>query len=707
MRINDTPCIFVDFETELIAPANHLPTPAIATTYLAPDEAAELAAPAMAGAQLWLTHQLPDLWRFLLEAAVAGRIYLGGHDLARFDLNITGAHYPHLRRLIKQALDTDRIVDTIQAERIIEIHRHTRAGAGLDDLCRKYGHPFVDKSDPATQALRLSFGQFIGALEIPPAHAEYALHDAVAPAVVLERQMATQLVDVADMAEFCRRAYNGGRVSARGFHTQPDRVEALSEMLAGKLRDLETIAREYGFLRSNRDGTVSKNMKEIQIAVACDYAGQDKPTYTDVDRKSKAAMLRAQKAWVESIQGHPAVPRTDASATYPLGQIKTDRLTLEDANDPKLQTLAEWDQLRYIRAHDLPTFRGEYGMPIHTRFKIVDTTRFSSSDPGVHSLGKKAGVRECITARPGYALVVSDFKMLELVALAQLCVDHLGLHTMAQKIRDGVDMHAEIGADVLGITYEEIQARRKAGDYAADEARDSGKPANFGLNGGMTDLDTYVLYARKSYGQLLCEQGPDESNDAVHARRLIKAASVVAAWKTRAVDQQAWIEYVRRSGYRLGDRGMRYDMKHPGFVNLWRRGLSRTEATNNPFQIVGANVSHRAVGYVLDAQYVPVIDRGGAEQPGALFGSHMVLTTHDDIVSEVPLHCVAEHARIQEELMARAARELCSGVFFPDTPTKRIVDTRVLTHLSKSAPATRDADGGLTVTAVAMPAALK
>jgi hypothetical protein len=46
-------------------------------------------------------------------------------------------------------------------------------------------------------------------------------------------------------------------------------------------------------------------------------------------------------------------------------------------------------------------------------------------------------------------------------------------------------------------------------------------------------------------------------------------------------------------------------------------------------------------------------------------------------------------------------------VFFADTPTKRIVDTRVLTHLSKSAPATPAADGTLTVTNVAMPAALK
>lgn len=702
MRIAGTPVAFVDYETALIAPGNALPRPAIATTYLAPDEAAELDVPALSGAQLWYTHQLEGLWTWLLTEAIAGRIYIGGHDVARFDCNVTGAHYPHLRVLLKQALDANRIVDTIQAERIVEIHRHQRGGAGLDDLCRKYGYPFVDKSDPETQAIRLSFGQFIGATELPPAHAEYALHDAYAPAVVLERQLSTELVDIEDLGEFCRRAYNGGRVSARGFRTAPDRVERLAEMVDAKLRDLETIAREYGFLRANRDGTVSKNKKAIQIAVACDYAGQDRPDFSAAAAKSKAELNRQQKAWVESIQNHPAVPRTDASETYPNGQIKTDRLTLEDASDPKLQTLAEWDQLLYIRNKDLKIFRDGAAAPVHARYNIIDTTRYATSNPTTQNFGKAAGVRECIAAREGYALVVSDFKMLELVALAQLCVDQLGLHTMAAKIRDGVDMHAEIGADVLEISYEEIQARRKGSDpvlkYEADEARDSGKPAGFGLNGGMTDVDTYILYARKSYGQLLCEQQPGESNAAVHLRRRAKAERIIAAWRGRAVDQQAWIEHVRRTGYRLGDRGTRYDMKHPGFRNLWRRGLSRTEATNNPFQIVGANVSHRAVGYVLDAQYIP---------GGELNGSHMVLTTHDDIVSEVPLHLVAEHARIQEELMARAARELCPGVFHADTPTKRIVDTRVLTHLSKSAPATRGSDGALQVTAVAMPTALK
>lgn len=693
----DAPVVVYDSETELISSGYILPRPAIATTYLDPQDATGPLA-WLSGAKLWLTRELDELWERLLTLACAGLVYIAGHDVARFDCNVTGAHYPHHRRALQGALAAGRVLDTIQAERIIEIHRGTRAGAGLDDLCRKYGVPFGDKSDPVTKAIRMSFGQYIGAEQIPAAHAEYALNDAIAPHTILERQLSTQLVDHRDLAEFCRRAYNGGRVAARGFRTSPDRVDTLERLVGARITELEVIAREYGFLRGNRDGTVSKNKKAIQEAVACDYAGVEREPIVS---KSKADLTRQLKARVTKLMAHPAVPRTKASSKFPEGQIKTDRLTLEDAEDPKLQALAEWDQMLYIRNKDLKIFRDGAVSAVQPRFTIVNTGRFATSNPQAHNFGKASGVRECITARDGYGLVVSDFRMLELVALAELCVRRLGLHTMAQKIRDGVDMHAEIGADVLGCAYDEIMRRRAAGDHAADEARDSGKPANFGLNGGMTDPKTFQLYARKSYGQLLT---------------LEQCEAIIAAWKRRAVDQQAWLEAVRSTGYYMRrvnpttgevEQWRKYDMLLPGFYNVWRRGLSRTEASNNPFQAFGANISHLALQYVLDAQYCPAVDADGAVGPGALWGSHVVLTTHDDIVSETPLGLLAAHAEIQQTLMARAARELAPGVFHADTPLKRIVDTRVLSHLSKGAAATRAADGTFQITQVQMPQSLK
>jgi hypothetical protein len=100
-------------------------------------------------------------------------------------------------------------------------------------------------------------------------------------------------------------------------------------------------------------------------------------------------------------------------------------------------------------------------------------------------------------------------------------------------------------------------------------------------------------------------------------------------------------------------------------------------------------VADRAGWLVTKAQYCT----------GEMAGSHLVLFVHDDLTSEVPLDRAAEHAEIQERLMCQASREICPDVFAG-------VDTRILTHLSKGAKASRVASGQLAVTTVAMPSSL-
>jgi hypothetical protein len=84
---------------------------------------------------------------------------------------------------------------------------------------------------------------------------------------------------------------------------------------------------------------------------------------------------------------------------------------------------------------------------------------------------------------------------------------------------------------------------------------------------------------------------------------------------------------------------------------------------------------------------------------GRLHGSHAMMFTHDEIVSDVPLHLVDEHGRLQQSLMCQASREICPDVFAG-------ADLRALTHLSKGAGETI-VDGKLRVTQVSMPTALK
>lgn len=627
--------VWADLETDLLSPGNKLPMPAICTTFHVND-----------GARLWTTAQLPELWdRLLSDDSTA----IGTHNGSAFDFPVIAQHLPWLRPKLWRKLERGQTVDTLVCERIIQINRGARGELGLGALARKYGIPFTDKDDPATKALRLSFGQFIGAAEIPAEHAKYALDDAIVLPTAFERQWQTGLVSWNDQAMLTRQLFWQSLCSARGFRTDLDRVRTLERLVGERIAELEAIARDCGFLRKpGKDGKTPRNMKAIHEAIAAAYTAAGMP-----------------------------VPRTDASSKFPNGQVKADRLTLEDVPGDSLQsehlrTLSEWSQLLSIRNKDIPLFMQGALEPVHTSFGIADTTRATHRDPNQANFGKLTGVRECITAREGFALAVSDFKMVEIVGIAQICVERLGLTTLASKVNSGADIHAEIGADILGCSVEEVVRRRAAGDHEASEARDAGKPANFGMNGGMQSAETFQLYARKSYGQLLT---------------LAQCERIMASWRTRAVDQQAYLAAIRQTRNEMG----LYDCHLPRTEMIIPRGLARTAASNYPFQRLGMAIADRAGWLVTKAQYCPTPDAD-------MSGSHLVMFVHDDLTSEVPLDRAHEHAKLQERLMCQASREICPDVFAG-------VDTRVLSHLSKGANATK-ADGKLTVTQVPMPDAL-
>lgn len=679
---------WVDFESELSAPGYKIPFPAIATTYTPAD-----------GARLWYTHQLPELWdRLLSDDSTA----VGGHNLATFDLPIVAEHLPWLRLKLWSKIERGHVVDTMIGQRQIQINRGQKGPLNLGDCARQFGIPFVDKQDDAVQALRTSFGQFIGATELPEAHRQYALDDAAVLEELFSKQFNTGLISLNDMAQLVTQQFNLALVAARGIRTDPERVVTLERLVGARIAELEALARKQGFLhgKPKPDGTLARNMKAIYQAIGMAYDPEAWPRYaaalkwTDKGPDLEAFNAAREAKGLEPVSAAEAVrllagriPLTDTN------RVCTDRLTLEDAPSEALQDLSEWSQMLSIRNKDLPIFRNAAHQPAHTRFNIADTSRSTSGGEdafNAQNFGKLAGVRECIRAREGCALVATDLKMGELVGLAQLIVERLGLRTMAGKINDGVDMHAEIGADVLEIpelpdgspNWREVKRRASTGDASAKDARDAGKPANFGMNGGMTKAETFQLYARKSYNQVMTIE---------------RAQAVMASWQRRAIDQQAYLEAIKQTAYRIPDpnaeRGWRwaYDCALPRFENLVRRGLSRTEASNNPFQRMCMAMAIRGLHLVQREQYLP---------GGRLHGSHAMMFTHDEVVSDVPLHLVAEHGKIQRELFEQGAREICPDVFAG-------ADLRALTHLSKGADATYGPDGELRVTQVAMPCSLK
>lgn len=665
-----TPTV-LDFETALIRPGLMLPPPAIATTYHPAD-----------GARLWLTHEIPGM----LERVLQGNVL--GHDVARFDMAVAAEWYPHLRPAIWRAFEEGRIHDTLTAQRIIQIQRGEPGPLALGEVARRYGIQTQDKSDATVQGLRLSFAQYIGATSVSPAHAQYALQDAVDPYAIFERQMNTNLVSLKDLAHFGRQAFWTELVSARGFRTDAEHVRIFQDRVTEHLELLDALAREQGFIRSN--GT--KDTKVIKFAVAEAYCpgalatfGLHKPE--DLSKAAEADFVAFCKA-----NGHP-LPLSKSEKS-----IGTDKIVKADSGDSDLEDLETWDQWRAAANKDIDILLRGTVEPVHGKYGLTNTGRVIVSDPNTNNFGKGKrpspeadfaklakrfpdrdevalrklavarqkvwGIRECIAPRPGGAIVTTDIKGLENGTLGQLILECCGDRRFADKVNTGKDIHAELAAHILGCSYEEIQRRRAAGDVAAEEARDAGKPGNFGLSGGMRKWQTLQGYARRGYNVRMSEE---------------TSKAVIAAFDAMAA-QDGRLAWLKRANLFKNSEG-RYDVQLPR-TSIWRRNVSGTDCRNNPFQALGAYLASIAGWKIARRQYLE------GTCPG-----NMIFFVYDDFTSECAPEDVAEVAAVHEWAIEEAGRE-CS----PDI--KYAGDSRALTHLSKGTKAKKDADGRLTVARV-------
>lgn len=92
-------------------------------------------------------------------------------------------------------------------------------------------------------------------------------------------------------------------------------------------------------------------------------------------------------------------------------------------------------------------------------------------------------IRECIEARPGYVLASVDYDSGELVTHAQSLLWLTGHSKLAEALISGTKIHNALGASMIGMSYEEFNARAK--DKVCKNARQAAKPGNFGFPGGM------------------------------------------------------------------------------------------------------------------------------------------------------------------------------------------------------------------------------
>lgn len=640
-------CVGLDSETCLIRPGLGAP-PVVCTGFYYPERGAP---------ELFAT---ADQWRELLALFEGDRLILlhnGAFDVCCYLEWCPAEIRDRLRRAIFAAYDADRVLDTMLAQRLVEIETGDKRGKlSLDMLCLRYGlHVEKHETEADGREVRLSYGRYLGRplSEYTPKAIAYALGDPIITHKLFERILNRGLVSRKALAKMCRTDLALKLVATFGLKTDPERVWALEQQARARIQDLQGIMLENGFMRWERgkDQPV-RTMAAIKRAVAAAYN-------VPVDEKG---LYAGEPDEVEGLQAQGIL--TDGGKTGRIG-MSTSKLVLEESGDPLLISLAEAGEWGAVWNKDLKLFRYATEIPFHTRFGFAATTRTTSGGPNIQNFRKKEGIRECIVARLG-ALVSTDYTGLENATLAQVIAWTLGRRTMADKISRGWDFHSEVGAAMLGITYEEMIAQLASKDPAlkkiAKMNRSAAKPLNFGLPGFMTKASTVQSYARIGYGVNLPVERWQE---------------LIDLWYATQHDQVAYLlEYVE--SLKCGEgRGALYEVPIPG-TDIIRRGATRTAAANTGFQGLGAQVAGEGLYLVCRAQML-------GELPGKACAF-----IHDEVISDCRVDQVEEVREGQERLLLLAAERI-----MPDV--RMGAETVAMTHWSKDAAHLVDESGRLLI----------
>lgn len=633
--IDPDACVGIDSETCLIRKG--LPCPPVVCTGLYYPERAE--------PDLYATS---DQWAPIMALFADEKRLIVGHNFA-YDICCYLEWGPaELRELIFKAYDDNRVLDTMLAQRLVEIETGDKRGKmSLDRLCARYGLECPkDVVDSRGDQVRLGYGKYLHMRldEYEQCYVDYAAGDPAMTHKLFERILTRGLVSRADLGKMCRTDLGLKLTSAFGLKTDPERVDRLEDQARARLQGLQELMVDKGFMRWQRNKLQpTKTQRNIKIACAAAY---------DIDVDTRG-MYSGPSDLYETLQAQGLI--TSA------GSMSTARLVLEESGDPMLVAMADYGEWSAVWNKDLKLFRQATDVPFHTRFGFAATTRTTSAGPNIQNFRKKAGVRECIVSRYG-ALVASDYSGLENGTLAQVIVWTLGRRTMADKISAGWDFHSEVGAAIQGISYETMRELIAAGDKTAKMNRSAAKPLNFGLPGFMTRASTVQSYARIGYGVNL----PIE-----------RWQELIDLWYATQHDQVAYLnEYV--DGLKVGTgRGAQYNVPVPS-TGIIRRGCTRTAAANTGFQGLGAQVAGEALYLVAKAQIL-------GHMPG-----RVCAFIHDENITDCKVEDIDQVQHMQEKLMLQASERI-----MPDVVMQ--VETTAMKHWSKEARAAFDSAGRMVI----------
>ncbi|MEX0587141.1 MAG: DNA polymerase [Patescibacteria group bacterium] len=251
----------------------------------------------------------------------------------------------------------------------------------------------------------------------------------------------------------------------------------------------------------------------------------------------------------------------------------------------------------------------------------ADTGRFACSNPNLQQIPTDSMFRSCFIASPGHKLVIADYSQIELRIMAELSEDPVFM----KAFKDDVDLHTLTASQMFGIPQDQVTKER----------RFQAKSINFGL-----------MYGRGARS-LAVQLGVGEEE----AKRLLDK------YFRQYHRVKAWLDGVARDSVRrgysttLGGRKRYYERIDPEDPNYDRQiSYIERQGKNTPIQGASADMTKAALVYI----------REKIRQKG--LSSIPIHTIHDEVVVEAREAEAKQTAKIVQEEMERAGRELLKKV---------------------------------------------
>ena len=436
-----------------------------------------------------------------------------------------------------------------------------------------------------------------------------------------QRENCRNLIDLSNQ---CETAFCLHLSSIHGLRTSAKRVAELRVTLQAQ-RDLDVaFATKKGWMREN--GT--KDTKAIKEAVR------------------------------EAYMGNP--PPTDG------GGISTSKQTLEESGDDDLVRFMNVAGTDAQLTRYLPVLEEAARVPLNVRPNVLIANGRSSYDGIVQTFPREGPIRECFESRPGYTWCSVDWAAVEMSTLAQVCLWTVGESRLADAINKGVDPHTLFAAEMTNIDYDVFLAAVKAGTKTKVDIRQATKGADFGLP-GMMGAAKLALSMRKQ-GQRVCllmgkaEKCGVEKITEYKNRPYSPVCRVcveTAEYLKNFYSYRMWVEMPKYFQW-ITSMLERSDELEQFVSKRVRGGLNAPAAANTLFSGLAADMFKSALRQMTRECYL--------DSSSPLFGSRIVLATHDETMLEIPDEKLTEAAARQCEIMNAQAPKYCPDVKVKSEP---------------------------------------